>query len=42
MAILARSSPGRILLHLIAMSRNGALRFHMAGVLRECGIGVEA
>jgi len=36
MAILARSSPGRILLHLMAMCRNGELRFHTAGILREC------
>ena len=38
MLILARSSAGRILLHLIAMSRNGEIRFHTAGILREIGI----
>jgi hypothetical protein len=35
---LARSSLGRIVLHLIALSRNGAIRFHTAGILRECRI----
>jgi hypothetical protein len=38
MLVLARFSLGRILLHLIAMCRNGAIRFHTAGILRECGI----
>lgn len=38
MLILARWSPGRILLHLLAMSRNGAIRFHTAGILRELGV----
>lgn len=33
---LARTSPGRILLHLMAMCGNGAVRFHGAGILREC------
>ena len=38
MLILARSSTGRILLHLMAMCRNGEIRFHGAGILRECHI----
>ena len=38
MLTLARYSAGRIVLHLVAMSRNGAVRFHTAGILRECGI----
>jgi hypothetical protein len=38
MLILARSSLGRVLLHLIAMCGNGAIRFHGAGILRECRI----
>ncbi len=42
MLVLARYSFGRILLHLIAMSRNGAIRFHTAGILRECRIGATA
>jgi len=36
MLTLARSGPGRILLHVIAMCRNGEIRFHGAGILREC------
>ena len=36
MRILARSSLGRIVLHLMAMSRNGAIAFHGAGIMREC------
>ena len=35
MLTLARFSLGRVLLHLMAMSRNGAFRFHGAGILRE-------
>ena len=38
MLTLARYSAGRVMLHLIAMSRNGAVRFHTAGILREFGI----
>jgi hypothetical protein len=40
--VLARSGPGRIVLHLIAMSRNGAVRFHTAGILRELGMRILA
>ena len=32
---LAGSRTGRILLHLVALSGDGALRFHAAGILRE-------
>ena len=35
MLTLARFSLGRVLLHLMAMSRDGAFRFHGAGILRE-------
>ena len=35
MLTLARFSLGRVLLHLIAMQRNRAFRFHAAGILRE-------
>ena len=35
MLTLVRSSAGRCLLHLIATCRNGELRFHTAGILRE-------
>jgi hypothetical protein len=35
MRTLAHSSPGRILLHVMAMCRNGEFRFHAAGILRE-------
>ena len=35
MAKLARFSLGRVLLHLIAMLGDRALRFHCAGILRE-------
>ena len=35
MLTLARFSLGRVLLHLMAMSRDGAYRFHGAGILRE-------
>ena len=35
MLTLARFSLGRVLLHLIAMSRDGAYRFHGSGILRE-------
>ena len=38
MLLLARYSFGRVVLHLVAMSRNGEIRFHGAGILRECGI----
>jgi hypothetical protein len=38
MLLLARHSFGRIVLHLIAMSRNGEIWFHGAGILRECGL----
>ena len=41
MQTLARSSPGRILLHLMALCRNGEFRFHAAGILRECRMAVE-
>ena len=34
-AELARFSLGRILLHFIAMPRDGAVRFHAAGIARE-------
>jgi hypothetical protein len=33
--ILARSSFGRVLLHLLAMLGDRAFRFHGAGILRE-------
>jgi hypothetical protein len=36
--LLARTSPGRILLHLMAVCRNGEVRFHGAGILRECRV----
>jgi len=32
---LARFRAGRILLHLLALAGDGALRFHAAGVTRE-------
>ena len=32
---LAYSRPGRDALHLLALSRDGALRFHAAGIWRE-------
>jgi len=35
MLTLARFSLGRVVLHLIAMLRDGAFRFHGAGILRE-------
>ena len=35
MLTLARFSLGRVLLHLVAMSRDGAYRFHGANILRE-------
>ena len=35
MAELARFSLGRVLLHFIAMLRDGAVRFHAAGIARE-------
>jgi hypothetical protein len=35
MMILARSGPGRVLLHLIAMLGDRAVRFHIAGIARE-------
>ena len=35
MLMLARFSLGRVLLHLLAMMGDGALRFHAAGILRE-------
>jgi hypothetical protein len=35
MLTLARFSLGRVLLHLLAMMGDGALRFHTAGILRE-------
>ena len=35
MLILARFSLGRVLLHLIAMLGDRAVRFHAAGILRE-------
>jgi hypothetical protein len=35
MANLARFRLGRILLHLLAMLGDGAVRFHAAGILRE-------
>ena len=41
MLLLARYSLGRILLHLLAMSRNGEVRFHGAGIMRECRIRVD-
>ena len=34
-AELARFSLGRVFLHLIAMLRDGAIRFHAAGITRE-------
>ena len=34
-AQLARFSLGRVLLHLIAMLGDGAVRFHAAGIARE-------
>ena len=34
-AELARFSLGRVLLHFIAMLRDGAVRFHAAGIARE-------
>jgi hypothetical protein len=34
-AELACFSLGRALLHLIAMLRDGAIRFHAAGIMRE-------
>jgi hypothetical protein len=35
MLTLARSSLGRVVLHLLAMIGDGAFRFHAAGILRE-------
>jgi hypothetical protein len=35
MAKLAYSRLGRIVLHLLAMCGDGAVRFHTAGILRE-------
>jgi hypothetical protein len=35
MLILARFSVGRVLLHVLAMLGDRALRFHAAGILRE-------
>jgi hypothetical protein len=35
MLTLARFSLGRVVLHLIAMLRDGAFGFHGAGILRE-------
>jgi len=35
MLVLARFSLGRVLLHLIAMLGDRAVRFHAAGILRE-------
>ena len=32
---LARCSPGRIVLHVLAMMGDGCIRFHVAGVMRE-------
>jgi hypothetical protein len=38
MLMLARFRFGRILLHLLAMAGDGAVRFHAAGITREfCG-----
>jgi len=35
MTILARFSVGRILLHLLAMSGDRCVRFHLEGIVRE-------
>jgi hypothetical protein len=35
MLVLARFGAGRVLLHLMAMLGDGAVRFHLAGILRE-------
>ena len=39
MLTLARFGFGRILLHLVAMLGDGALRFHGAGIMRELAWG---
>jgi len=41
-AELARFSLGRVLLHLIAMLRDRAVRFHAAGIMRELSWAAEA
>ena len=38
MNVLAESGLGRICLHLAAMCRDGALRFHWHGILRELAL----
>jgi len=38
MATLAHSRPGRILLHVLAMLGDRAVRFHAAGILRELAL----
>jgi hypothetical protein len=35
MLALARFAPGRIVLHLLAFAGDGALRFHLRGIVRE-------
>jgi hypothetical protein len=39
---LARFSLGRVLLHLISMLGDGAVRFHAAGIMRELSWVAEA